>query len=284
MKKLLALALSILMACSLCTALAADYSDVFTNFDLRDSWTAATEITFTDTAVTINGSGAVADGTVVTITAPGVYKLQGSCADGQVLVELDKAEKAQLVLAGLTLTCKSSAPLYVLSADKVSLTLAPDTVNTFADGKAYTAAFDKQPNACICSRDDLVINGTGTLNVEGNFNNGIGSKNDLRIAGGSITVSAVKNALKGNDSVAIQNGVITLTAGKDAIKTDNEDKPGKGYVYIAGGDIRITAGDDAIQATQDVTVTGGAIAVTAAGKAVNSKGSQNVATGVISAK
>lgn len=284
MKKLLALALSILMACSLCTALAADYSDVFTNFDLRDSWTAATEITFTDTAVTINGSGAVADGTVVTITAPGVYKLQGSCADGQVLVELDKAEKAQLVLAGLTLTCQSSAPLYVLSADKVSLTLAPDTVNTFADGKAYTAAFDKQPNACICSRDDLVINGTGTLNVEGNFNNGIGSKNDLRIAGGNITVSAVKNALKGNDSVAIQNGVITLTAGKDAIKTDNEDKPGKGYVYIAGGDIRITAGDDAIQATQDVTVTGGAIAVTAAGKAVNSKGSQDVATGVISAK
>lgn len=284
MKKLLSLALSILMACSLCTALAADYSDVFTNFDLRDSWTAATEITFTDTAVTINGSGAVADGTVVTITAPGVYKLQGSCADGQVLVELDKAEKAQLVLAGLTLTCQSSAPLYVLSADKVSLTLAPDTVNTFADGKAYTAAFDKQPNACICSRDDLVINGTGTLNVEGNFNNGIGSKNDLRIAGGNITVSAVKNALKGNDSVAIQNGAITLTAGKDAIKTDNEDKPGKGYVYIAGGDIRITAGDDAIQATQDVTVTGGAIAVTAAGKAVNSKGSQDVATGVISAK
>ncbi len=279
MKKLLSLALSLLLACSLCTALAADYSDVFTNFDLRDSWTAATEITFTDTAVTINGSGAAADGTVVTITAPGVYKLQGSCADGQVLVEIDKAEKAQLVLAGL-----SSAPLYVLSADKVSLTLAPDTVNTFTDGKAYTAAFEKQPNACICSRDDLVINGTGTLNVQGNFNNGIGTKNDLRIAGGVITVSAVKNALKGNDSVAIQNGAITLTAGKDAIKADNEDKPDKGYVYIAGGDIRITAGDDAIQATQDVTITGGALTVTATGKAVNSKGSQDVASGVINGK
>ena len=284
MKKLLSLALSLLLACSLCTALAADYSDVFTNFDLRDSWTAATEITFTDTAVTINGSGAAADGTVVTITAPGVYKLQGSCADGQVLVEIDKAEKAQLVLAGLTLTCQSSAPLYVLSADKVSLTLAPATVNTFTDGKAYTAAFEKQPNACICSRDDLVITGTGTLNAQGNFNNGIGTKNDLRIAGGVITVSAVKNALKGNDSVAIQNGAITLTAGKDAIKADNEDKPDKGYVYIAGGDIRITAGDDAIQATQDVTITGGALTVTATGKAVNSKGSQDVASGVINGK
>ena len=37
------------------------------------------------------------------------------------------------------------------------------------------------------------------------------TKNDLRIAGGVSTVSAVKNALKGNDSVAIQNGAITLT-------------------------------------------------------------------------
>ena len=44
MKKLLSLALSLLLACSLCTALAADYSDVFTNFDLRDSWTAATAL------------------------------------------------------------------------------------------------------------------------------------------------------------------------------------------------------------------------------------------------
>lgn len=110
MKKLLSLALSLLLACSLCTALAADYSDVFTNFDLRDSWTAATEITFTDTAVTINGSGAAARRHGGHHHRPGVYKLQGSCADGQVLVEIDKAEKAQLVLAGLTLTCRAPRP------------------------------------------------------------------------------------------------------------------------------------------------------------------------------
>lgn len=284
MKKWISLALCLLLALGTHSALAGDYTDTFTDFDLRDSWTAATNITFTDNGVEINGSGAVADGTVVTITDAGVYLLTGSCQNGQVLVELDKTEKAQLVLSNLTLHCESSAPLYVLSADKVALTLAPDTQNSFSDGKAYTAAFEKQPNACICSRDDLVINGTGTLNVQGNFNNGIGTRNDLRITGGNITVSAVKNALKGNDSVAILTGHITLTAGKDAIKADTADKAGKGYVYIAGGKLAITAGDDALQAPMDITVTGGEISVTAAGRAVNSKGESSIATGVINAK
>lgn len=284
MKKWLSLVLCLLLVLGTSSALAGDYTDTFTDFDLRDSWTAATSITFTEESVDINGSGAVADGTVVTITAAGVYLLTGSCSNGQVLVELDKTEKAQLVLSNLELHCENSAPLYVISADKVALTLAPDTQNSFSDGKAYTADFEKQPNACIYSRDDLVINGTGALSVQGNYNNGIGTKNDLRITGGNITVSAVKNALKGNDSVAILTGVITLTAGKDAIKADTTDKAGKGYVYIAGGELAITAGDDALQAPLDITVTGGVISVTAAGRAVNSKGESSIASGVINAK
>ena len=197
MKKLLSLALSLLLACSLCTALAADYSDVFTSFDLRDSWTAATEITFTDTAVTINGSGAAADGTVVTITAPGVYKLQGSCADGQVLVEIDKAEKAQLVLAGLTLTCQSSAPLYVLSADKVSLTLAPDTVNTFTDGKAYTDkgctkqfTNDELKNAFI-KRAVICIGTNYFIPVSYAYASKVGSVNYVTTTGSSTDIKTV---------------------------------------------------------------------------------------------
>lgn len=283
MKKLLVLLL-VLCLTGLPAALAADYSDVFTSFDQRDSWTEAVVITFNDDGVLINGSGAEAEGTTVRITASGTYMFSGSCADGQIQVEISKEEKAQLVLGGLTLSCQDSAPLYVISADKVSLTLAPGSVNTFTDAAAYTRAFEKMPNACICSRDDLTINGSGQLTVIGQNNNGIGCKNDLKILSGEITVSAPKNALKGNDSVSIRDGSITLSAGKDAIKSDTADQPGKGYIYIAGGSLDITAGDDAIQASQDVTITGGAIAVSVGGKTVNSKGTQDVASGVISKK
>ena len=283
MKKLL-IVLLVLCLTGISSAMAADYSDVFTNFDQRDNWTEAVIITFSDEGVLINGSGAEAEGTTVRITRPGTYMLSGSCANGQILVEMTKDDKAQLVLSGLSLTCADSAPLYVISADKVSLTLAPGSVNTFADSAAYTRPFEKEPNACICSRDDLTINGTGELIVNASFNNGIGCKNDLKIVSGTITVSAPKNALKGNDSVAVKDGTVKLEAGKDGIKSDNADEPGKGYVYIAGGALDITAGDDAIQAAQDVTVTGGSVLTDAEGKTVNSKGTQEVAQGTVRKK
>ena len=280
MKKLTAILLSLCLLMAV-PALAADYSDVFTNFDKRDSWTEAVTVTFSDDGVLINGSGAATEGTTVRITQPGTYMLSGACADGQIVVELSKEDKAQLVLGGLTLACSDSAPLYVISADKVSLTLAPGSVNSFTDGAAYTRAFEKAPNACICSRDDLTINGSGELTVNAQFNNGIGCKNDLKIVSGVITVNAAKNALKGNDSVAIKDGTITLTAGKDGIKAENADEAEKGFVYIGGGIISITAGDDAIQGQQNVTVVGGSVTVSAEGKTVNSKGTQVVGGGII---
>ncbi|MBQ7455243.1 MAG: carbohydrate-binding domain-containing protein [Clostridia bacterium] len=283
MKKICSLILALCLLAAL-PAMAADYSDIFTDYDLRASWTAAVIITFGENGVEINGSGAAADGNTVRITEKGTYLVSGECENGQILVEVDKEDKVQLVLSGLTLTCADSAPIYVISADKVSLTLAPDTVNTLTDGAAYTREFEHMPNACIYSRDDLTINGAGALIVNGNYNNGIGTKNDLKIVGGEITVTAKKNALKGNDSVAICGGSITLNAGKDAIKAENEDEEGKGYVYIAGGALDITAGDDAIQAQQDVTVTGGTILVSARGKIINSKGTQDVDAGVITKK
>lgn len=282
MKKFFSLLLALLMLSSV--ALAADYSDEFTDFDQRDSWTEAVIITFDNDAVTVNGSGVSVDGTTVYITSEGTYMLSGSCENGQIIVDVAKEDKVQLVLGGLTLACADSAPLYVLSADKVGLTLAPGSVNTFTDGVNYTRTFEKAPNAAICSRDDLTINGSGELNVTANFNNGIGCKNDLKIVGGTVTVTAVKNALKGDDSVAIKGGSITLTAGKDAIKADTADKPGKGYVYIEGGEIDINAGDDAIQGQTDVTVKGGKIAVSCEGKTINSKGTQDVIASAITRK
>ena len=282
MKKLVAFMTVLALLCA--GAFAAGYSDVFTKFDQRDSWTEAVTITFSDEGVLVNGSGVSVDGTTVYISAKGTYLLSGTCADGQIVVEVTKEDKVQLVLNGLNLTCTDSAPLYVLRADKVSLTLAPGSENSFTDAAVYTRVFEKEPNACVCSRDDLSINGTGSLTVTGLNNNGIGTKDDLRIVNGTITVTAVKNALKGNDSVAIKGATIVLDAGKDGIKAENAEDADKGFVYIESGDITITAGDDAIQGQQDVTIKGGSISVSADGKTINSKGTQDVAVGVITRK
>jgi len=139
-------------------------------------------------------------------------------------------------------TCSTSAPLYVRNADKVVITLAAGTENYLADGDSYLLEDDAtEPDAALFSNDDLTINGTGSLTVEANFNDGIKSDDDLRVVSGSITVTAVNDGLKGRDAVMIKDGVITITAGGDGIQASNAEDAALGYMVIEGGTIVIDA-------------------------------------------
>ena len=103
--------------------------------------------------------------------------------------------------------------------------LADATENTISDGASYVFAdpVDDEPNAAIFSASDLTISGNGSLTVEGNYNDGIASKDGLTIAGGSITVSAVDDGIRGKDYVVVEDSVITIDAQGDGLKSDNEE-------------------------------------------------------------
>ena len=242
--------------------------------------------------ISLNGSGYAvsetgavsASGNVLTITKAGTYKITGTLDNAQLRVLVEKNEKVELIFAGVSITNSVSAPLYIESADKVSITLQKDTVNTFTDALSYI--FDEgkdKPNACIYSSEDLTIKGEGTLVVNAYYNNGIGSKNDLKIKGGNITVNAANNALKGNQSVLIEGGSITLK-GNDGIKSDSTEVD-EGIVQILAGSVDITASDDGIQAVTGVDVSDDArVTINAADKDINCKGVINVVSGSIISK
>lgn len=258
-------------------ALAAITDFSYTNRDQDASvdLASATLVTFNGTDIAISGDGAAADGAVLTITRPGTYVLSGTLDDGQVVIEVDKEqeEKVQLVLSGVSLSCSTSAPIYVKEADKVFLTLAAGTENTVRDGETYVyAEGEDEPNAAIYSADDLTINGTGALTVYGQYYNGISTKNDLVITGGTITVTAVNNGLRGKDCVAILDGTLQITAGNDGIKSNDDTATDKGWVSIDGGSLTIEAGCDGIQAETALQVTGGTISLVTGG------GSENAST------
>ena len=105
-----------------------------------------------------------------------------------------KTEQVELIFNNFTASCNTSAPLYIESADKATIVLAAGSVNTLTDATLYQYAnpAEDKPNACIYSSDDMTIKGTGTLNVNGNYNNGIGCKNDLRIKDCTLNVTGVK--------------------------------------------------------------------------------------------
>ena len=218
-------------------------------------------------SITLDGSGATIKGNIITITSAGMYSISGALDDGQIIVNTEDNTTVKLVLNGADITCSTSAPIYIINATKTVITLADGTENHITDGGSYIfedAASD-EPNAAVFSKDDLTINGGGSLTVKANYNNGITSKDDLKITGGSISVDAVNDGIKGRDCIAVKDGNITLNAGGDGMQSNNDEDSEKGFVFIEGGTFNIIAGADGIQAETGILITGGNMTIATGG-------------------
>lgn len=212
-----------------------------------------------DNVITLNNES-------VTITESGEYVLEGTIEDGQIIVDVSDTDTkvVTLILNGVTVSSSNSAPIYVKNAEKVVLSLVEGTTNTFSDSDTYTYEdeAEEEPNACIFSKDDLVISGNGELVVNGNFNNGIYSKDDLTITSGKIKVNAVNNGIKGKDSIAVLDADIEVVAGGDGMCSSNATDEGKGFIVIEEGSFKIEATEDAIQAETCMEIKGGEFELT----------------------
>ena len=251
-----------------------DTSNLFTDRDLRTDYTINTTIALDGDSVEIQGNGATVEGSVITITQEGVYAVSGTLTDGQIVVNADGA-KVQIVLMNADITCSNAPAIYVENAKKVFLTLADGSTNIISDSANYADTTDGAPDATIYSKDSLTINGTGSLTVNGNYNEGITCKDDLVITGGNIIVNSVGNGIKGKDYVAIADGNITVNAGGDGLKATNATDAGMGFVYIKGGTLNITAEEDGIQAETEFVAEGGNVNVVSGGGTSNASPHMN---------
>lgn len=223
---------------------------------------------------TINatGDGVSVNNNIVTITNSGTYAISGSSSDAQIIVDSASEENVYLVLNNVNLTCSNSAPIYVKAAKNAIIVLPDGTENTITDSETYTFedTSSDEPNAAIFSKDDLTIKGNGSLIVNANYNNGITSKDDLKITGGNISVTSADDGLMGKDSITIKGGNITINASGDGMKSTNTEDTSKGYVLIEDGTLNITSTNDGIQAETNVNIAGGNINITSGGGSINS--------------
>lgn len=194
----------------------------------------------------------------VTITKEGDYLLSGEFT-GSIVVNATKEEDVRLILKNADITGDTNAAIYCSQADKLIVTLDKDSKNSLSDAKdfVYTDTTNEEPDATLFSKADLSINGLGELQVTANYNNGIGTKDDLIITTGTISVTAANHAIRGRDSVTITDGTFTLNSGADGIQSNNDEDEAKGLISIEGGTFNITAGNDGIQAETNLSISGG---------------------------
>ena len=245
----------------------------------------ATTIALSGQSATATGTGAEVTDGMVTITAGGTYVVTGTMTEGRVLVNAPK-EEVTLVLQDAAITCSTGSPLYVYKSKATTLYLPEGTASTLTDGTDYTfsdsysSAEEEEPNACLYSKSDLIIAGSGSLTVNANYNNGITGKDTLFIQKASVTVTAVNHGINGKDSLTIKDADITVTSGGDALRSTNDSDPTLGYLVITGSALKLTAGEDGIQTETTLTISGGTATVTTAGGAGQSISDDTSAKGL----
>jgi Carbohydrate-binding domain-containing protein Cthe_2159 len=203
----------------------------------------------------------------LTIKTGGVYVLSGKWDDGQIAIDSEDKNTVRLILNGVEINNTDNAAINIVNAEKTIISLQEGTSNSISDGKEYhfEDSSSDEPNAAIFSKDDLTINGSGKLIVQANYNNGIASKDDLKITGGTIEIHAIDDGLMGRDLVAIKDGKIAIEAGGDGIKSTNDKDTSKGNIALEGGTYDIEAGSDGIQSETSLWITDGTYKIVAGG-------------------
>ena len=238
------------------------------------------EIRFTGNGIETEASGAVVEGSILTISEPGEYTLSGTLDNGQIIVNTGEAEgKVTLILNGVELSNLSGPVLVAEKAEKLKITVSEGTINQMTSGTAADAESQDEDadGAVIYSQCDLTIRGMGELSVKGYINNGITCKKDLDIKQTTLNVWAAHNGIKGTRSVHIKNSTVTIRSGNDGIKSTCTTREGKGWIRIENSALTIEADGDGISAATDLTLTGG-MATIRAGKDLYNYG----ATGTVS--
>ncbi len=220
-------------------------------------------ITGNFTVTSDTSDGVTQSGSVYTITKAGEYTVAGLLSEGQLIVDAGDEDEVTIVLNGTSITCSSGSPIYVKNASEVKIKSEENSFNEVIDKRAEATedSSDDAGNAAIYATCDLKLVGKGALVVTGNNNNGIQSKDDLSIKNVIVKVTAVNNAVKGNDAVDIESGnIIAISAKGDGIKTSNSSISNKGkqkgIVTITGGNIDIYAACDGIDAAYGVDISG----------------------------
>ncbi len=264
----------------------------------------ATLLTFSDSGIAVdeNGySGYEIDGTALTITQSGIYRLSGSCQDGSVTVKKGVTD-VTLVLDGLSLTSCSTAAITCAKSSGVTILAAAGTENSLADAPENNS--DEYPeneaaeNAVIKCKDgsQVTLCGSGSLSITASGKNGIKSgastteegEAALYIQDLALTISApVNDAVNAEAYLSIASGTLTISAGDDAIHCDYTLEIGgsgttgpsitvescyegleAATLSIASGTIRIHSEDDCLN-TANSDLSGYAFSLTISGGTLN---------------
>ena len=210
------------------------------------------------------------------ITEGGIYNLTGTISDGNIYI--DTKDNVKLILNGVTINSSDGPAIYIENANVVYIELASGTVNYLTDSETYS---DSSINGTLFSKDDLIIGGDGKLVIDANYEDGIVSKDNLKIVSGEFEIESVDDGIRGKDSVVIMNGNFKINASGDAIKSTNDTDSNLGYILINEGIYDLEIKLDGIQAETDLVINNGTFNIKTSGNDTDSSKGLKIGSNLI---
>ena len=257
----------------------------FDSEDLDSSYNESecTKINLSGSGATVSGSGVTVENGNITITSVGSYIISGTLTDGSIKVNCSEKGTVRLILNGASISSSSTAPVVVEEAKKVLVTLADGTTNTITD-KTRQSVDDEDFSSAVYSKADLVFNGSGTLNVNAGYRNGIKSTDDLKVVSGTFNIISNEDGIIGKDLLGIKDGKFTIKSGIDGMKSTYDTDTSKGNIVITGGEFDITASNDGIHCNGDILISGGNLTISSGDDGVHADDNLQVDGGTIDIK
>ncbi|MBR2527848.1 MAG: carbohydrate-binding domain-containing protein [Blautia sp.] len=229
---------------------ASDYNDV-------SGEKADAQIELKGNTGTISDTTRGSSGSTVTIARKGIYRVSGEAENVTILVEDTKESgNVYLILDHVTMT-NTSACIVAEAVDQLIIQcVGENTLTSTAPEKAV-----------IFSRDDLTINGEGSLNLISG-ESGIVCNDTLRITGAVMNIEAENDGLKANDALYMDGGLVNVAKSYEGIEACD--------MVLVDGEINICASDDGINLSGeledegDILVSGGSLYISSGGDGIDS--------------
>lgn len=239
---------------------------------LAQDLTQASAVVTLGREIVIEGDGASAVGSHVTIAQAGTYVVRGELDDGMIEVRAPGSD-VTLVLDGVHIVNGSGPAILFSQAASATVYLADGSDNYLQDGGA--SEFD----AALYSATSLVIDGSGSLEVHAVYE-GISSTMHIDFLGGTVRIWAGEDGVNANNDGVSQ---INVSGGYLFVATEEGDGiDSNGTITISGGTV-ITHGalvdaNSGLDADGSVTISGGLV-ISAGGSmmgGITSQGGQSV--------
>ena len=206
------------------------------------------------TAKTENGVTITVNGGHVTAnhgdTKNVCYYVSGTTSNGSLTILGEK--KYEVVLAGADITNPDSAALNLLSKKRAFVVLADGSTNRLVDG---STSQNDHKGALYC-KGKLLMNGSGALEVYGNYNNAIHSADYIVFNTGNnvYAKSTANHGVKANDGIFINGGILNVEVSAAAAKGFNSEAD----IMVNGGRTTVITTGGGIWDTEDLEAKGAA--------------------------